>query len=204
MDLGITDKVKPLLEEVRRMVRDDIMPLEEEFHAEVGKDGDRWKYTKRMTEIMEGLKDKAKSKKLWNFFLTHSDEGYGLTTVEYAYLAEEMGWSTLAPEVFNCAAPDTGNMEVLERYCTDAQKDKWLKPLLAGEMRSAFVMTEPDVASSDATNIAMPAVLDGDHWVMNGEKYFASGAGDPRCKIYIVMVKTSDDAARHAPAVVER
>lgn len=198
MDLGITDKVRPLVEEVRRMVRDDIMPLENEFYAEVGKDGDRWKYTKRMTEIMEGLKAKAKAKKLWNFFLTESDGGYGLTTVEYAYLAEEMGWSTLAPEVFNCAAPDTGNMEVIERYGNQAQKDKWLKPLLAGEIRSAFVMTEPDVASSDATNISMPAVLDGDHWVMNGEKYFASGAGDPRCKIYIVMVKTNEGDSRHA------
>ncbi|MCK5041676.1 MAG: acyl-CoA dehydrogenase family protein [Sphingomonadales bacterium] len=198
MDLGITDKVRPLVEEVRRMVRDDIMPLEAEFYSEVGKDGDRWKYTKRMTEIMEGLKDKAKSKKLWNFFLTESDGGYGLTTVEYAYLAEEMGWSTLAPEVFNCAAPDTGNMEVIERYGNASQKDKWLKPLLAGEIRSAFVMTEPDVASSDATNIAMPAVLEGDEWVMNGEKYFASGAGDPRCKIYIVMVKTNDGDSRHA------
>lgn len=197
MDLGMTEKVRPLVEEVRRMVRDDIMPLEDEFHAEVGKEGDRFKYTKRMREIMEGFKDKAKAKKLWNFFLTESDGGYGLTTVEYAYLAEEMGWSALAPEVFNCAAPDTGNMEVIERYGNQAQKDKWLKPLLAGEMRSAFVMTEPDVASSDATNIAMPAVLQGDEWVMNGEKYFASGAGDPRCKIYIVMVKTNEGDNRH-------
>ncbi len=198
MDLGITERVKPLIEEVRRMIRDDIMPLEAEYRSEVGKDGDRWKYTDRMTEIMEGLKAKARKKHFWNFFLTHSDRGWGLNTVEYAYLAEEMGWSSMASEVFNCSAPDTGNMEVLERYCNDKQKEEWLKPLLNGEIRSSFVMTEPDVASSDATNISMPAVLEGDEWVMNGEKYFASGAGDPRCKIMIVMVKTDAEAPRHA------
>jgi acyl-CoA dehydrogenase len=198
MDLGITPRVKPLIEDVRRMVRDEIMPLEAEYHSEIGKDGDRWKYTDRMTEIMEGLKARARKKDFWNFFLTKSERGWGLSTVEYAYLAEEMGWSSLASEVFNCSAPDTGNMEVMERYCNDEQKEKWLKPLLNGEIRSSFVMTEPDVASSDATNIAMPAVLEGDEWVMNGEKYFASGAGDPRCKIMIVMVKTDPDAPRHA------
>ena len=198
MDLGITDRVKPLLEDVRRMVRDDIMPLEEEYHSQIGINGDRWEYTPRMQEIMDGLKAKARAKILWNFFLTGSDQGFGLSTVEYAYLAEEMGWSPLAAEVFNCSAPDTGNMEVLERYGSDAHKEKWLAPLLDGKIRSAFVMTEPDVASSDATNISMPAVLDGDEWVMSGEKYFASGAGDPRCKIMIVMVKTNPDADRHS------
>ena len=153
MDLGMTPKVKPLVEKVRAMVRDEIMPLEHEYEAEVGK-GDRWTYTKRQEEIREGLKAKARERGLWNFWLTGSDKGYGLTTVEYAYLAEEMGWSRLAPETFNCSAPDTGNMEVLERYGSPEHKEKWLKPLLEGKIRSAYIMTEPGVASSDATNIA--------------------------------------------------
>ena len=153
MDLGMTPKVKPLVEKVRAMVREEIMPLEEEYEAEVGK-GDRWTYTKRQEEIREGLKAKARERGLWNFWLTASDKGYGLTTVEYAYLAEEMGWSRLAPETFNCSAPDTGNMEVIERYGSPEQKEKWLKPLLEGKIRSAYIMTEPGVASSDATNLA--------------------------------------------------
>ena len=154
MDLGMTPKVKPLVEKVRTMVREEIMPLEAEYEAEIGKSGNRWTYTKRQEEIREGLKAKARERGLWNFWLTASKQGYGLTTVEYAYLAEEMGWSRLAPETFNCAAPDTGNMEVLERYGSPEHKEKWLKPLLEGKIRSAFVMTEPGVASSDATNIA--------------------------------------------------
>ncbi len=206
MDLGMTPKVKPLVEKVRAMVRDEIMPLEEEYEAEVGKAGARFVFTKRQTEILEGLKAKAKERGLWNFFLTHSDRGYGLTTVEYAYLAEEMGWSRLGPEVFNCAAPDTGNMEVLERFGSPAHKEQWLKPLLEGQIRSAYVMTEPAVASSDATNLVMEAKLDGDEWVLNGEKWFASGAGDPRCKIYIVMVLTDPEAPekhkRHSQILV--
>ncbi|PHR62484.1 MAG: acyl-CoA dehydrogenase [Robiginitomaculum sp.] len=200
MDLGISKKVQPLLDQVRHMIRNDIMPLEEEYFSEVGKaaGGERFAFTDRQTEILETLKAKAKKAGLWNFWLTSSDHGFGLSTVEYAYLAEETGWSHLAAEVFNCAAPDTGNMEVLERYGTEAQKKEWLLPLLEGKIRSAYVMTEPDVASSDATNIAMPAVLDGNEWVLDGDKHWASGAGDPRCKIYIVMVKTDPDAARHA------
>ncbi|MGE0851483.1 MAG: acyl-CoA dehydrogenase family protein [Hyphomicrobiaceae bacterium] len=197
MDLGMTPKVKPLVEKVRAMVREEIMPLEHEYEAEVGK-GDRWTYTKRQEEIREGLKAKAKERGLWNFWLTKSDKGYGLTTVEYAYLAEEMGWSRLAPETFNCSAPDTGNMEVIERYGTAEHKEKWLKPLLEGKIRSAYIMTEPNVASSDATNLALDAKLEGDEWVLNGEKWFASGAGDPRCKIYIVMVCTDpQDPSKH-------
>ena len=206
MDLGMTPKVKPLVEKVRAMVRDEIMPLEEEYEAEIGKAGNRFVYTERQTEILEGLKAKARERGLWNFWLTASDKGYGLTTVEYAYLAEELGWSRLAPETFNCSAPDTGNVEVLERYGSPAHKEQWLKPLLEGKIRSAYVMTEPGVASSDATNLVMDAKLEGDEWVLNGEKWFASGAGDPRCKIYIVMVCTDPDAPekhkRHSQILV--
>jgi acyl-CoA dehydrogenase len=197
MDLGISEKLKPILEEVTQFIDIEILPLEQEYHAEVEK-GDRWAYTERQTEILESLKTKAKAKNLWNFFLTHFEGGHGLNTVEYAYIAEQTGRSHLAPEVFNCAAPDTGNMEVLARYCNEEQKETWLKPLLAGEIRSAYAMTEPHVASSDATNIAMSCVADGDEWVLNGEKIWISGAGDPRCKIMIVMVNTNPDAPRHS------
>ena len=198
MDLGQSERVKPLIEKVRAMVRDEILPLEPDFEAEVGKAGDRFVYTARQTEILEGLKAKARERGLWNFWLTGSDRGYGLTTVEYAYLAEEMGWSPrLGGEIFNCGAPDTGNMEVLERFCTAAHKARWLETLLDGKIRSAYLMTEPDVASSDATNIALTAVRDGEHYVLNGEKWWASGAGDPRCAIYIVMAKTNPEAEKH-------
>ncbi|MEZ5871999.1 MAG: acyl-CoA dehydrogenase family protein [Nitratireductor sp.] len=191
MALGMTARLKPIHEKVAAMVRDEIMPMDEEYLAEVEK-GDRWSYTPRQSDILEGLKKKARERGLWNFWLTDSARGYGLTTVEYAYLAEEMGKSHLAAEVFNCSAPDTGNMEVLERYGSEEHKEKWLKPLLEGEIRSAFLMTEPDVASSDATNIAMSCVRDGDEFVLNGEKWWSSGAGDPRCAIYIVMVASPD------------
>ncbi len=197
MDLGVSKKIEPLIAKVRKMIREEIMPLDVEYHAEVGKAGDRFVFTERQTEIREGLKAKAKAEGLWNFWLTGSDKGYGLNTVEYAYLAEEMGWCFLAPEIFNCAAPDTGNMEVFERYGNEAQKEKYLKPLLNGEIRSAYLMTEPDVASSDATNMAFRAEKDGDEWVLNGEKYWASGAGDPRCAVYILMAKTADEGPRH-------
>jgi len=160
--------------------------------------GDRFVYTARQTEILEGLKAKARERRLWNFWLTDSSRGYGLTTVEYAYLAEEMGKAHLGAETFNCSAPDTGNMEVLERYGSAAQKAEWLEPLLDGRIRSAYLMTEPDVASSDATNIAMSCVRDGDAYVLNGEKWWSSGAGDPRCAIYIVMVRTGgEEQPRH-------
>ncbi len=198
MDLGVTDRVRPLIAAVRAMVRDEIMPLEAEYEAEVGRDGDRFKPTARMVEIFADLKARARSRGLWNFWLTGSDKGSGLTTVEYAYLAEEMGWSPLASEVFNCSAPDTGNMEVLERFGSPEQKARWLPDLLDGRARSAYLMTEPGVASSDATNIAMPARLEGDQWVLNGEKWWSSGAGDPRCSLYIVMALTDPEAARHA------
>ena len=197
MDLGISDKVKPILAEVKQFIDTEILPLEREYHAEISK-GDRWTYTERQAEILESLKTKAKVQNLWNFFLTHWEGGHGLNTVEYAYIAEETGRSHLAPEVFNCSAPDTGNMEVLARFCTEEQKERWLTPLLNGEIRSAYAMTEPDVASSDATNIAMSCVADGDEWVLNGEKIWISGAGDPRCEIMIVMCNTDPDAPRHS------
>lgn len=192
MNLGMTERLKPIHDKVATMVRDEIIPLDEEFLSEVGKDGDRWIYTKRQMEILDSLKAKARERGLWNFWLTDSTRGYGLSTVEYAYLAEEMGKAHLGAETFNCSAPDTGNMEVFERYGTEAQKQQWLAPLLEGQIRSAFLMTEPDVASSDATNIAMTCERDGDHYVLNGEKWWSSGTGDPRCKIYITMVKTPD------------
>ncbi|WP_298936619.1 acyl-CoA dehydrogenase family protein [uncultured Ruegeria sp.] len=192
MSFVLREENRALLQRVADMVRDEIMPLEEEYQAEIDK-GDRWQYTDRQAEILEGLKAKAKAAGLWNFWLTDSERGFGLTTVEYAYFAEEMGKTPLGAEVFNCSAPDTGNMEVFERYGTEKMKEQWLKPLLEGQIRSAYLMTEPDVASSDATNVAMSCVRDGDDYVLNGEKWWSSGAGDPRCKVYIVMVKTGGE-----------
>ncbi|MCR9106763.1 MAG: acyl-CoA dehydrogenase family protein [Gammaproteobacteria bacterium] len=196
MDLGISARVAPVLEAVKQFIEDEIIPVEKDYFNDIAV-GDRWTFTDRQTEIRESLKQKARSKGLWNFFLTEGEHGSGLNTVEYAYLAEEMGKSHLAAEIFNCAAPDTGNMEVLAKYGSEAQKKQWLEPLLNGEIRSAFAMTEPDVASSDATNVCTEAKLEGDEWVINGEKHYISGAGDPRCKIMIVMVKTDPDAPKH-------
>ncbi|PIE12134.1 MAG: acyl-CoA dehydrogenase [Rhodobacterales bacterium] len=200
MDLGITARLEPLLADVRQMIEEDIAPVCDEFEEEVGKhpSGDRFQHTERQLEILNGLKAKAKERGLWNFWLTDSERGFGLSTVEYAYLAEEMGKEPLAAEVFNCSAPDTGNMEVLERYGSDAHKAEWLPGLLEGDIRSAYVMTEPGVASSDATNIALEARKEGDDWVLNGEKFWISGAGDPRCKVYIVMAQTDPEADKHA------
>jgi acyl-CoA dehydrogenase len=193
MDLGMSERLAPIHAQVTAMIRDEIAPLDDEFLREVEK-GDRWSYTPRQAEILEGLKAMAKERGLWNFWLTDSERGYGLSTVDYAYLAEEMGKSHLAAEVFNCSAPDTGNMEVLERYGSPEHKNEWLAPLLEGRIRSAYLMTEPDAASSDATNIRMSCRRDGDFYVLNGEKWWSSGAGDPRCKIYIVMVWTPCDS----------
>ena len=206
MDLGRTDRVEKLCNAVREIVRNDVLPIENEWHHETNSAKDRWMHTPRQMEILTTLKAKARKQDLWNFWLTKtgltaSDKGYGLSTVEYAYLAEEMGWSHLAPEVFNCSAPDTGNMEVFEKYGTDEHKERWLKPMLEGEVRSAYLMTEPDVASSDATNLEFSAVKDGDEWVFNGEKYWSSGAGDPRCQVYILMARTAPrdgDVPRHS------
>ena len=196
MALGMSDRLTPIHGAVRDMIRNEIAPLDTEFLAQV-EVGDRWQFTPRQSEILENLKATARSRGLWNFFLTEGDDSPGLNTVEYAYLAEEMGKSHLAPEVFNCNAPDTGNMEVLARYASPALQARWLTPLLAGEIRSAYLMTEPDVASSDATNIAMSCLRDGDDYVLNGEKWWATGAGDPRCSVYIVMVRTAQDGPKH-------
>jgi acyl-CoA dehydrogenase len=196
MNLGVTDRLRPLLEAVKTFIDERVAPVDADFLAEVA-NGDRWSLNERQTEILEGLKSAAKEQDLWNFWLTDSEQGYGLSTVEYAYLAEEMGRAYLAAEAFNCSAPDTGNMEVIERYGTDEQKKEWLEPLLNGEIRSAYAMSEPDVASSDATNISTSAVLENGEWVINGEKTYISGAGDARCKIMICMVKSNPDNARH-------
>ena len=196
MELGMSERVSPLVQAIKKFIKDRVIAADAEFLHEVEK-GDRWTFTERQLEILDDLKSAAREAGLWNFWLTDSDRGYGLNTVEYAYLAEETGRSHLAAEAFNCSAPDTGNMEVLERYGTDAQKKEWLEPLLDGKIRSAFAMSEPDVASSDATNISTSAVLENGEWVINGEKSYISGAGDPRCKILIVMVKTNPENPRH-------
>lgn len=205
MDFTIRPDKRALLDRVTAMVRDEIAPMEAAYRAEIAK-GDRWQFTDRQTEILDGLKARARGEGLWNFWRTDGAEGPGLTTVEYAHFAEEMGRTPLGAEVFNCNAPDTGNMEVLARYGSPEMQARWLAPLLAGEIRSAYLMTEPEVASSDATNIAMSCVRDGDAYVLDGEKWWASGAGDPRCAVYIVMVKTGGDDLpkhqRHAMVVV--
>ena len=196
-DLRMSAEAMPLLEHVKAFIRDTVNPMSEEFHRLGEGRADRWAYAPGQLEVLEAAKDKAKAEGLWNFFLPDAETGVGLKNLDYAYIAVELGKNPLASETMNCSAPDTGNMEVLERVGTPEQKERWLKPLLAGEIRSAFAMTEPDRASSDAKNVGMRAVLEGDEWVINGEKYYISGAGDPRCKIMITMVKTSPDAPPH-------
>jgi len=191
MTFEFSDKTKELQKRLQHFMDEFIYPNEQRFHEEVERD--RWKPTK----IVEELKPKARAAGLWNLFLPGDSDGAGLTNLEYAPLCEIMGRCHWAPEVFNCSAPDTGNMEVLARYGTPEQKEKWLKPLLAGEIRSCFAMTEPDVASSDATNIASSILRDGNEYVINGRKWWTSGAGDPRCKIAIFMGKTDLSAATH-------
>ena len=198
-DLRMSDKALPLYEHVKRFITDVVDPMSEQFNAlgenRVGED--RWQYAPGQLDLLNGAKAKAKEVGLWNFFLPDADTGEGLSNLDYAYIAAELGKNPLASECMNCSAPDTGNMEVLERVGTPAQKEQWLKPLLAGEIRSAYSMTEVHHASSDAKNIATTAVLDGDEWVINGEKHYISGAGSPRCKILITMVRTSPDAPPH-------
>lgn len=196
MNLGMSKPAQQLFQRATKMIEEEIAPLDEEFLGEVNK-GDRWKFTDRQIEILETLKHSAQEKELWNLWQTGRNDVKGLNTVEYAYFAEEMGKSYLAPEVFNCNAPDTGNMEVFIKYGTPQLKSRWLKPLLDGVIRSAYLMTEPDTASSDATNISMSCIRDGEYYVLNGEKWWATGAGDPRCAVFIVMVKTSNQEGRH-------
>ena len=192
MHFDFSDKVKSLQKKLQAFMDEHVYPNEQRFEKET-EQGDRW----RPSRIIEELKPKARAAGLWNLFLPESEDGAGLTNLEYAPLCEIMGRSPMAPEVFNCSAPDTGNMEVLARYGTPEQKERWLKPLLAGEIRSCFSMTEPAVASSDATNIEASIVRDGDHYVLNGRKWWSSGGGDPRCKISIFMGKTDPTAPRH-------
>ncbi|MGB9121624.1 MAG: acyl-CoA dehydrogenase family protein, partial [Candidatus Angelobacter sp.] len=191
MNFDYTDKVKSLQQRLSAFMDEHIYPNEKRFYQEI--ENDRWAPTK----VIEELKPKARAAGLWNLFLPDDDQGAGLTNLEYAPLCEIMGRSILAPEVFNCSAPDTGNMEVLARYGTPEQKERWLKPLLAGEIRSCFAMTEPAVASSDATNIQASIRREGNEYVLNGRKWWSSGAGDPRCKIAIFMGKTDPTARKH-------
>ncbi|HEY2779315.1 MAG TPA: acyl-CoA dehydrogenase family protein [Steroidobacteraceae bacterium] len=197
MDFSHSEKVRDLQERITQFMDAHVYPAEPLYHKELEANrraGNPWQVTK----VVEDLKKKAKAADLWNLFLPHSEHGAGLTNLEYAPLCEIMGRSHIAPEAFNCSAPDTGNMEVLARYATKAQQQRWLVPLLEGEIRSAFAMTEPSVASSDATNIQASIVRDGDSYVINGRKWWTSGAGDPRCEILIFMGKTNPEAGRHS------
>ena len=196
-DLTMSAEAEPLLAAVKKHIAENVEPITEEFFALGEGREDRWSWAPGQLELLEGAKNKAKESGLWNFFLPDADTGEGLKNLDYAYIAAELGKNPLASETLNCSAPDTGNMEVLERVGTPEQKKQWLEPLLNGEIRSAYAMTEPNLASSDAKNIGTRAVLDGDQWVIDGEKYYISGAGDPRCKIMICMVKTSPDAPSH-------
>jgi acyl-CoA dehydrogenase len=191
MTFEFSEKTKELQKRLQRFMDEQVYPNERRFDEEVERN--QWK----PTEIIEELKLKTRAAGLWNLFLPDAPGGAGLTNLEYAPLCEIMGRCHWAPEVFNCSAPDTGNMEVIARYGSSEQKERWLKPLLAGEIRSCFAMTEPDVASSDATNIASSIVRDGKEYVINGRKWWTSGAGDPRCKIAIFMGKTDPSAATH-------
>ncbi|MEK9896276.1 MAG: acyl-CoA dehydrogenase family protein, partial [Burkholderiaceae bacterium] len=197
MNFDYSDKVKNLQQRLRAFMQEHVYPNEARFFQEVEANraaGNAWV----PTTLIEELKPKARAAGVWNLFLPNSKRApEGLTNLEYAPLCEIMGRVPWAPEVFNCSAPDTGNMETLERYASESIKDAWLEPLLRGEIRSAFLMTEPDVASSDATNIQCRITRDGDHYVLNGRKWWSSGAGDPRCKVLIVMGKTDPEAARH-------
>ncbi|SAK62363.1 acyl-CoA dehydrogenase [Caballeronia hypogeia] len=197
MNFDYTPKVQALREKLLAFFDAHIYPNERAYAEEIASNraaGDAW----IPTHLIEGLKEKARQEGLWNLFLPASERGAGLTNLEYAPLCEIMGRVPWAPEVFNCSAPDTGNMETIERYGADAHKTQWLEPLLRGEIRSAFLMTEPEVASSDATNIRCSIARDGDSYVIDGHKWWSSGAGDPRCKVYIVMGKTDPDAPKHA------
>lgn len=190
MEFEYSDRTKKLKSEIEAFMEEYVYPNESTYYEQLDEGDTRWK----PLPILEDLKAKAKSAGLWNLFLPESEKGAGLTNLEYAPLCEVMGRVNWAPEVFNCSAPDTGNMETIERYGSEANKKEWLTPLLNGEIRSAFAMTEPKVASSDATNIETSITRDGDEYVINGHKWWTSGIGDPRCKILIVMGKTDPNA----------
>jgi acyl-CoA dehydrogenase len=196
MDFAYDARTEELRGQLRAFMDEHVFPSEpifEEQAAKLASEGRGWE----RPPVMEDLKARARTRGLWNLFLANHQEGAGLTNLQYAPLAELTGWSAIAPEVLNCAAPDTGNMEVLAEFGTKEQQEQWLRPLLDGEIRSAFCMTEPDVASSDATNISTSITRDGDTYVINGRKWWSSGAMDPRCRILIVMGKTNPDADRH-------
>lgn len=193
MNFEYNDRTKALLKQVRAFINERIVPAEAEYYAWLKQPGQQW----TQPPVMERLKAEARAEGLWNLFLPEPEYGAGLSTLEYAPLAEAMGWSFIAPEVFNCNAPDTGNMEVLARYGSEAQKAQWLQPLLDGEIRSGFAMTEPDVASSDATNMQGTIIPDGDEVVVNGKKWWTSNAGHPHCRFFIFMGLTDSNAGRH-------
>jgi acyl-CoA dehydrogenase len=193
-DLRMSEKVRPLYDAVVAFIRDEVDPITEEFYRLGENRAERWSWAPGQLELLDSVKAKAREQGLWNFFLPNAETGEGLSNLDYAYIANELGKNRLASECLNCSAPDTGNMEVLERVVTPEQKKQWLEPLLRGEIRSAYAMTEPGVMSSDAKQIRTRAVLDGDEWVINGEKFYISGAGDPRCKVMITMVLTNPDA----------
>jgi acyl-CoA dehydrogenase len=195
-DLRMSEEARPLFDRVVRFLEEVVAPMQEEFHRLGADRQDPWSYAPGQLEVLDAAKAQAREAGLWNFFLPDSEVG-GLSNLDYAYIAVELGKYPLGSESLNCSAPDTGNMEVLERVGTPEQKAQWLQPLLDGEIRSAFAMTEPDVASSDAKNVRLRAVKDGDEYVLDGEKYYISGAGDPRCKIMIVMCQTDPDAPPH-------
>ena len=195
-DLRMSEEAKPLYERVVRFLEEVVAPMQEEYFRLGENRENRWAHAPGQLELLDSAKAKARQAGLWNFFLPDSEVG-GLSNLDYAYIAVELGKYPLGSESLNCSAPDTGNMEVLERVGTPEQKAQWLEPLLNGEIRSAFAMTEPDVASSDAKNVRLQAIKDGDEYVLNGEKYYISGAGDPRCKIMIVMCQTDPDAPAH-------
>jgi acyl-CoA dehydrogenase len=197
MDFSYSPRTQELQTKVQRFMEEHIYPNEQRYWDELEantKAGKRW----TPLALIEEIKPKARARGLWNLFLPESEYGAGLTNQEYAPLAEIMGRTPWASEAFNCSAPDTGNMETIVRYGTAEQKKQWLEPLLDGKIRSAFAMTEPDVASSDATNIQARIVRDGDEYVINGRKWWTSGAGDPRCKVFIFMGKTDPEAPRHS------
>jgi acyl-CoA dehydrogenase len=193
MDFTPSEHAQDIAHRLRRFMRKEIEPVEDDWQRQMADLDNPW----QVLPLIEEMKEKARAQGLWNLFLPDDELGQGLSNLDYAPMAEMMGRSLIAPEIFNCNAPDTGNMEVLYHYGSDDQKDQWLKPLLAGEIRSAFCMTEPDVASSDATNMEATAIVDGDEVVLNGRKWWSTGIGHPECKVVIFMGLTDPDAERH-------